>query len=355
MQSLGILEEQRLSLLPSKYWTAHEFCFFLHDKLVELLLEYEQSDVHNIVFNTVQNAINSSEHEIESFDLIDFLKENELFEEYEHHILSHTIMGLTSDMLNFLYEALSCFEKRKFSVAFSLLRKPIKEHLLFLSWILADEEDFISRFESEPHRKLNSIPKENRLDIMKKAISKLYIKSAFDPELLWDMIFSKDHSNGFEPTWQQATHLITSQGELLKTEKYSFNFIFENPYNDDYFEFLHNKLPYIMLYLSQVTLVCFNRIQSVNKKTIDHLILTTMGCYEALFLDGRSQNISRMLQKELGNLLNCIHCNSKIKIGKKNATEFYLHERIYCKHCGLLSEFPLYWILAKSNMTFSEE
>jgi hypothetical protein len=319
------------------------------------MLEYETSDVHNTVFNAVQNAIDKSEHKVESLDLIDFLKNSELFEEYKHHILSHVIMGLTSDMLNFLYEALSCFEKRKFSVAFSLLRKPIKEHLLFLSWILADEEDFISRFEYEPHSKLNSIPKENRLDIMKKAISKLYVKSAFDPELLWDMIFSKDHSNGFEPTWQRATHLITSQGELLKTENYSFNFIFENSSNDDYYEFLHSKLPYIMLYLSQVTLECFNRILPLNEKTVNHLMIITMGCYESLFLDGRSQHISRMLQKQLGELLSCIHCGSKLKIGKNNAPEFYLHERIYCKKCGLTSEVPLYWILAKSKMTLTQE
>ncbi|MFA6630147.1 MAG: hypothetical protein WCS55_10350 [Sulfuricurvum sp.] len=355
MQSIGILEEHRLALIPSKYWAAHEFCFFLHDKLVHLLLEYEKSDVHNTVINAFENAINENGKDFEDFEILDFMKKNELLEPYKHHILSHAVMGLTSDMLNFLYESFSCFEKRKFSVAFSLLRKPLKEHLLFLSWILADEDDFITRFEANNHNSFSGISKEFRLELMKKAISKLHVKTAFDPDLLWDIIYSKNHENGFEPTWQRATHLTTSQGELLKTEDYSLNFIFSNPLNDDFYEFLHAKLPYIMLYLSQVTLECFNRIQSVNKKTIDHLILTTMGCYEALFLDGRSQNVSRMLQKELGNLLNCIHCNSKLKIGKHNATEFYLHERIYCKHCGLVSEFPLYWILAKSNMTIRQE
>lgn len=355
MYSIGYLDQDRLKFIPPRYWAAHEFCFFLHDRILSLMLEYETSDVHNTVFNAVQNAIDKSEHKVESLDLIDFLKNTELFEEYKHHILSHVIIGLTSDMLNFLYEALSCFEKRKFSVAFSLLRKPIKDHLLFLSWILADEEGFISGFESEPHLKFDRISKENRLDIMKKAISKLYVKSAFEPELLWDIIFSKDHSNGFEPTWQRATHLITSVGELIKTEKYSFNFIFENPSNDDYYEFLHSKLPYIMLYLSQVTLECFNRISPLNEKTVNHLMIITMGCYESLFLDGRSQKISPMLQRQLGDLLTCIHCGSKLKIGKNNAPEFYLHERIYCKKCGLTSEVPLYWILAKSKMTLTQE
>ena len=355
MHSLGIIEEQRLALLPEKYWASHEFCFYLHDRLVSLMLEYEQNGVQDIVSESFQNAIASHEKEFEDIDIIDFMKQNELLEPYRHHILSHVILGLTSDMLHFLYESLRCFEKRKFSVAFSLLRKPFKEHLLLLSWILADEEDFISRFEFNNHINFSGISKELRLEIISKAISKLHLKESFDAELIWDMIFSKKHPNGFEPTWQRATHLTTSQGELLKTEEYSFNFIFESAFDDYYYEFLHNKLPHIMLYLSQITIECFNRIHPVNKKTITHLTLTTMGVYEALFLDGRSVTISRMFQKELGDLLNCIHCNSKLQIRKRNAPEFYLHERIHCENCGLVSEVPLYWIMAKSNMNIVED
>lgn len=113
---------------------------------------------------------------------------------------------------------------------------------------------------------------------------------------------------------------------------------------------MSKNLPYLFVYISQVTLESFNRIHSVNKKTVDHLILITMGCYEALFLDGRAKNISRMLQKQLGDLLSCIHCNSKFKIKKRNAPELYLHETFVCEVCGSRSEIPLYWLLAKGNM-----
>ena len=40
---------------------------------------------------------------------------------------------------------LAWFEKRKFAVGYALLRKPLKENLLFLSWLLADQDDFINR------------------------------------------------------------------------------------------------------------------------------------------------------------------------------------------------------------------
>lgn len=38
MGTLGIIDEERLVLLPENYRIAHEFCFYLHDKLLEMLV-----------------------------------------------------------------------------------------------------------------------------------------------------------------------------------------------------------------------------------------------------------------------------------------------------------------------------
>lgn len=356
MQSIGILSEERLEMLPPDYWAAHEFCFFLHDKIVELLVEYDSHRVQDVVAETFHKVIVATgrENEFENIELLTYMKEHGLIEPYKHHIVSHVVLALTADMLHFLYEALMCFEKRKFSVAFSLLRKPLKEHLFFLSWILADEEDFISRFEANNYISFSGVSKEERLNIIKRAIEKLHTKDAFDEETIWNYVYSKKHENGFEATWQRATHLTTSQGELLKTDDYSFNFIFEDALDDFYYSFLKEGLPYLFLYLAQIALASFNRIRSVNEKTLNHLILITLGCYEALFLDGRSMSISRLLQKTMGEMLSCIHCEAPFKIRKKNAAMLYLHERFICGECGLVSEFPLYWLLAKSNMKFTD-
>lgn len=352
---LGILDQKRLMLLPEKYWGKHEFCFHLHDQLLHLLQQYENSGAHNLVVDAFVEAAKGKEHEFEELDILEFMKNENLVKPYKHHILSHVIIGLTSDLLNFLYEALSCFEKRKFSVAFSLLRKPLKEHLLFLSWILNDEDDFISRFEKNNHISFNGLSKEVRIKIFDGAINRLHVKDAFDADTIWDIIYSKKHSNGFEPTWQKATHLTTSQGELLKTEDYSFNFIFDSPWDDDYFEFLYEKLPYLLLYMSQVLFECFNIIHPINNKTISYNIITAMGAYEALFLDGRSKSIRSMIQRTLVNFLLCEQCGSKLSIYKKDAPVFFLTERILCKECNLETQFPLYWILAKSNIRLAED
>ena len=350
METLGIIDEERLELLPGNYRAAHEFCFYLHDKLLEMLAEYDLNRVQDTVIDAFKSAIVGHEDKFGDLNLLEFMKENELIEPYKHHLISHTVIALTADMLHFIYEALMCLEKRKFSVAFSLLRKPLKEHLFFLSWILADEDDFISRFESNNYISFKGVTKDVRIEIIDKAIKKLHIEDAFDAETIWNFVYSKTYSNGFEPTWQRATHLTTSQGELLKTEDYSLNFIFENAFDDYYYEFLSSKLPYIFLFITQVTLESFNRIHPINEKTTWHLIITMMGCYEALFLDGRSLTITRMLQKQLGALLNCIHCESKLKIKKSNAAQLYLHESFICENCGLRSDLPLYWLLAKAKI-----
>jgi hypothetical protein len=350
-KTLGIIDEERLKLLPADYWAAHEFCFFLHDKILGVLAEYDSHGVQNIVTEAFRKVIVDAkkEKEFDGINLLAYMKERNLIKPYKYHIISHAVMALTSDMLHFLYEALKCLEKRKLSVAFSLLRKPLKEHLFFLSWILADEDDFISRFECNNYNSFDVFSKEQRLDIIKNSISKLYVKEAFKPDIIWEYIYSKNQKNGFEVIWQRATHLTTSHGELLKTGDYSFNFVFEDPSDDSYYFFLKDKLPYLFLYLTQVVLTSFHRVHPINEKTVSHLILTTMGCYESLFIDGRGI-INRVLQKAIGDILKCVHCNAPFKINKTNASMFYLHESFYCKKCGLISEFPLYWILAKGNL-----
>lgn len=287
--------------------------------------------------------------------MLSFMKKHNLTTPYRHHLVSHLVLGLTADMLHFLYEALTCFEKRKFAVAFSLLRKPFKENLLFLSWLLSSEADFLERFAANNYSTLNGIGKERQIEIFESAIKKLPIADAFDANILRDIIFSKSLNSGFEPIWQRATHLITSKGELLKTGDYTINFIFEHPGDDHYFDILYSKLPYLMIFVTQITLECFGLILKINEKTYSHLMITTMGCYEALFLRDKEQSIARMLNKNLKPFLKCIHCEAPLRINKHNAAHLYLAEQIQCKSCGLVSQIPLYWLFCVARVLITRE
>jgi hypothetical protein len=355
-RTIGSIDVERLKLIPTEHWQAHEFCFFLHDQLAHLLVEYDKSGAQNAVLNAVRDATKGREKEFVDVNIITFLKQYDLKEEYRQHIVSHVVLALTADMLHFLYEALICFEKRKFSPGFALLRKPLKEHLIYLSWLLADEDDFVKRFERDNYKTLENrqVGKDKTIEIYRKAIAKLAVSEAFDPELIWEVIYSKNCANGFEPILQRATHLITSMGSLLKTEDYSFNFIFDSPFEDHYYKFLYTKLPYALLFITQVTLEAFNRVSAVNERTFGHLLIVTMGTYEALLKGGR-QNISRMLSKQFKTFLKCTNCDKPLKVTKGNAPRLLIREEIECTACGELSQFPLYWLCSAANVVIRRD
>jgi len=321
--------------------------------MVELLLQYEESGAHRWVVKAFEKAIKDRGGTDTAIDMLQFMKEHGMVQPYRHHIVGHLVLGLTSDMLHFIYEAMRCFEKRKFAVGFAMLRKPLKENLLFLSWLLADQDDFVRRFESNTHVTLNRVLPDRRLSIIQGAISRLATSEAFSADVLHEIIFSKNNPRSFEPVWQRASHLITSQGELLKTEDLNINFIFQDPESDDLFELLYQNLPYVLLYAIQVSLECFSCILKYNEQTVSHLIISTMGCYETLL--GTERSISRMLSRHLRSFLSCPHCDARLRLTRQNSIEMYLREQLHCYKCSLTSPFPLYWLLTKAKVTITRQ
>jgi hypothetical protein len=354
IQRLVVIDPDRLALIPSKFWSPHQFCFHLHDQMAAFLVQYEQSGAHRWVTEAFEKALTQVNAPVE-IELLEFLKAQGMVRFYQHHIVSHLVLGLTSDMLHFLYEALICFEKRKFAVGFALLRKPLKENLLFLSWLLSDQEDFIRRFEKNNYTTLNRIQPDRRLEIFRGAIARLATKEAFAADVLESIIYSKSQPRSLEPLWQRASHLITSQGSLLQTEDLNINFIFHDPGSDELFDILYLNLPYVLLYAVQVTLECFATILRANEHTVSHLIISSMGCYECLIENKSKQGVTAMLARQLRPFLKCMHCGASLRITRQNGINMYLLEQLTCHKCGCTSPFPLYWLFAQAHVKVKRE
>ncbi|WHI45975.1 hypothetical protein [Microbulbifer sp. VAAF005] len=352
MGPLNYLDIDRLSLVPEKYWSLHEFCFYLHDSLMEAASTYELSGSHLVIEDIVQEIITEHHPNIEEFDLIELLKDNELDEAYRQHIVGHTVLALLSDMHQFLYSSLEAFERRKFSVGFSLLRKVLKEHLVFLCWIVADETDFINRFEGDVYKTLNNLSKEKRIEIFDTSIEWIELTNMFDSNVLWSYIFDKNFSGGFEPVWQMATHLVTSQG-IIKTKRYSLNFAFEDRSDDYYFELLYEKLPYLLIFLVQVAMKSLSKTCEVDKKVVGRFIISTVGVYEALCLTGKS-HIAVLLRTFFKDFLHCMFCGEKIRLTKKKRPRLFVSQLIECQHCRVDNQFPLDWLMSKANLVVKE-
>ncbi|MCX2861966.1 hypothetical protein OOZ63_08955 [Paucibacter sp. PLA-PC-4] len=350
---LGMRPPDDLQHIPPKYWPHHEYCFYLHDQIGELLVQYEASGAHQWVADAIAKAATETGRQGE-LDVLDLLKEAGLTEAVKHVLIGHLVLALTADMLHFLYEGMRCLEKRKFAVAFSLLRKPFKENMLFLAWLLADPEDFLARFEKDNYSSLNGLQPARRQEIFKLAADKLAMKEAFDGNLIEQWVFSKEMENGLEPLWQKATHLITSQGRHLRTEDLNINFIFNDARSDHLYDAAYTMLPYLMLFLVQLSLRAFSEIAHANVATANHLVLVSLCAHENLLSRGPRPS-TRFITKALKSMLTCLHCKRPFKFDRANAMSLFLTERASCSACGVDSPAPLYWLLAQSDLKFIDD
>ena len=180
---------------------------------------------------------------------------------------------MISDCLHHVYEALRCFEKRKYIVGFNLLRKPLKESLLYLAWMHGKRDEFYEKFtKGDP----DDISWENlgnkRKEIYSDALRNRKFGKLFDPAFIEFTINSRKNKGGFNNLFQHAVHLVTTYHEELKTSAENFNFIFKNPCDDDIYDFLYQNLPYILLFMSHIIMGIFNQTKKMDETSM-HLFL----------------------------------------------------------------------------------
>jgi hypothetical protein len=106
--------------------------------------------------------------------------------------VGQAMIAIWSDFFNFIYEGLIALEKRKFVVAFSLLRKPLKENLLYLTMILVDEDDFFDKLEKSPAEGFGhpGIQDSHRRSYFAEAKKLIPYGDFVDPENLHNLIFN---------------------------------------------------------------------------------------------------------------------------------------------------------------------
>ena len=144
--SCSLIPRNRLNRIPQELRLAHEYCFFLHDQCVALLVQYEAADAHTVTFKFRDGAEAKRFSKLAKKDAVDALRETGHLVEARRVILNTITMAMVSDSLHHIFEALKCIEKRKTVVALNLLRKPLTDSLVHLSWMLGDEDAFYKAF-----------------------------------------------------------------------------------------------------------------------------------------------------------------------------------------------------------------
>ena len=340
MNAVGLIPRNRLKHIPENVRVYHELCFFLHDECARVLHEYENARAHveKLKFRHPDDG-NRFRDLAEKTDAVGALRELGYQRSSKRVVLNTIRMAMVSDCLHHVYEALRCFEKRKIIVGFNLLRKPLTESLLYLSWMCGLEDEFYFQFtDGDPQAMTLQALGEKRKEIYSAAINRLDNSYMFDPEALENAINNKRNSNGFQVLFQRAVHLVTTWNPQIQTEAENFNFIFKNPFDDDVYYFLYEELPVILLFLSHVIIELFDRMKKMDEQSKHIFETRTVLAY--LLIAGADKPRSLAAFKEILPVRpRCAKCSREVKTTLYNALRMLLRSECRCNSCGTLSPY----------------
>ena len=209
-------------------------------------------------------------------EMLDFLH-NKI--QYRRIYYSYIILTLALDASSFMHFSLDALKSNRMSVAYALLRKPLKENLFFLEWLLVDSDDFFSNvYESVKNSGnfFNSVRKSKIKAIFNKAFKEVYEFISTRTEKLSPVYYYENNENYKEYKervystrynntrdkslcfyWNYAIHLCSKDtigmNTFPTTEMYNYDevnncfeiYLEENmyviPYFEALFELLYNK------------------------------------------------------------------------------------------------------------------
>lgn len=341
-----LIPPKRLRWLPIGIRLAHEYSFFLHDEFTRMLVEYEVENAHNVTVQFTNKAEARKFSKLaKTHDPITALRALERFSDARRVVLNTITMAMVSDCAHHIYEALRCFEKRKFVPAFNLLRKPLQDSLMYFAWMAADENGFYTAFSSgDPEKITQKIIGNRRKEIIAKALEKTELVGTIQADDVVSIVFDSHNGDGLYGLFQHAVHLVTVDRIEIKTTPENFNFIFKNPNDDDVYEGLYTGLPTVLLYMAHVVLALFERIKPMDAGAKKAFVFRSINGYRLL----QSEENAAILAYDLGRIMSptvtCKFCKTALKVTRHNAARILLTDTYRCTQCKRISPFPFSWL-----------
>lgn len=247
-------DQEIMDILPEKHLFSHEFCFFLYDQIAEIVAAGVDENIFNHEFSLTPEEMNAFD-DLSDENVMDWLEDNGHIDVVYDIYYKQICVALLTDMANFIYEALSCSQKGKLTVAYALLRKPFKENLLYLEWLLADPISILSKFDLGKIKELSinsAFSRDEKVEIISKAQLQTNSEGWLDPEFIHDLRFDKNYDDGLEPLFQKANHLVTTF-RFLETEKQNFNFVFSDEGSiESQWDHFYTYLPILLFHTVEI-------------------------------------------------------------------------------------------------------
>lgn len=338
--------------LPRELRFPFEYSFFLHDQIASLIVNGEQGGqfVHEVNVKKFPKKINDDQ-------VMCWLEQNGY--QVDACLISYKMatLGLLSDFATFIYESLSCARKLKSTVAYAMLRRPLKDNLYYLELMLADPEEFVKQFNLQKNNSITPverISKERKIELISDSLLVYKNQFFYDSHLLWKIRYEKSCLYGLEYLFQKASHLVTSI-EHYKTEPSNFNFIFHNNENahkslETYFV----TLPILLLHTLYISLELIGSfspfLDCAVSKSLDArnrlgFILWYKSMKDSRFFDMANY---RLNDDELSSLfpneiLVCKKCNNEFSATVKLMKRFFKYGNTKCPKCKTINNYDKYY------------
>ena len=326
--------------LPPEHAFAHHYCFFLNDTLGKLIRDGEESGLFSVSFSLAnlpseqrQEFVNS---ELVGEDLVSWLEEHGYTDVVNDLTERQITVAVLTDAAQFIYEALRCSEKGKLTVTYALLRKPLRENLLFLELLLTDRTRFLELLANDTEELgIFALPKSaSAKPIIESAVRAIGREETLNPSFLYDLRYAKHKHFSLEATWNKATHLVTTDKHFA-TEANNLNFIFSDRYaTQSQWDDLYRKLPILLFYFVEVAVALIkrlagpDRLEDESASRTRELGFSLAGYFQ---LPTRPFSTSHLA----GFTSECPLCKRPILDSTEAIMEMYLHSKVTCQHCGV--------------------
>lgn len=346
MTTTGVLiPHRRLARIPQHLRLAHEYCYFLHDECARMLVEYEGARAHWVTVTFQDPSEAEALKALAEEDSLTALRRAGYGDAARRIVLNMITMGMVSDTLHHLFEALSCLEKRKSVVALNLLRKPLTDSLVYLSWMLGDEDGFYAAFTAgDPTVLAPSRLGNRRKEIVAQALARTRLGAYVDAEHACETLFDARNGVGLYGLFQHAVHLVTVQRIELRTSPENFNFIFKDLSEDDIYEGLYAHLPYLLLYLAHVVLELYDRVKPMEDGAKTAFVVRSLFGADLVHGDENAVSVCATLSEALAPHIRCPDCKAPLGVTVHNACRLVFTENFRCTRCRRVQALPFSWL-----------
>ena len=147
--------------LPKEYKSKHKYCIDVYDQILGLFLSIENINARKVKIPDGRIIDIESFRKLTGEDLYKWLIDNNCEDVIFEMNYKECFAALLSDLLQFILTSLKCSEKGQLNITYALLRKPLKDNLFYLEYLLANPAEFIREFNDQRNAEIFAVDKKS--------------------------------------------------------------------------------------------------------------------------------------------------------------------------------------------------